>query len=222
MNRFRPNAPAGVRYNSPNALSRSPYYAQNYGATPIQIPGETLAAFPNKQLGMRANYHQMLVDQSRMRGNRISIRQLVNQWATTATPLQRQNYVARVAKMTGLNPDQPLDLNDPTVAAAVAQAQSVVEDKGAYYSLSDCQAAIETEKRGLASTGNVPTLANQIQRQSETANLRVSRQFTDTIGQTFSNNIEPALGSFSSAVVTVNKNMMDLGGKHHLPKAESR
>jgi hypothetical protein len=115
-----PNLPRGMRNNNPLNLT----YLPGQGAIGHD---SRFGVFRTMEEGIAANYKQMLIN--RDRHGLVTLAQQISRWA----PPGENNtaaYIARVAKETGLDPNAPLNLDDPDTAARVIRAMSHVENAG--------------------------------------------------------------------------------------------
>lgn len=108
-----PTTPAPLRTNNPGAL----------------MPKGQLAQFGTMDEGLRA-LDQNLQAYGKRGVN--TLRDVISQWSPPTgkgnTPQGTQNYIDHVAKVTGLKPDQPIDLSNPLVrlqlTAGITQFES--------------------------------------------------------------------------------------------------
>ena len=116
----RAKLPRGLRNHNPGNIEYGEF-ARKAGA--VGSDGR-FARFKTLEDGYRAMYR--LLSSYQRRGLR-TLRQMINRWAPP-----RENdtgaYVARVAKIAGVDPDAPIDLSNPKVAARVMHGMTVVEN----------------------------------------------------------------------------------------------
>lgn len=109
----QPQPPAPIRANNPGAL----------------MPGGRMAQYGTMEEGLRA------VDQNLAAYGRqgvTTIEGVINKWAPGNapgnTPESTRNYIAHVARVAGLKPDEPINLSDPLVrhqiSAGITQFES--------------------------------------------------------------------------------------------------
>lgn len=111
--------PRGIRNNNPLNLS----FANQPGASMEQHATPRFARFETPEAGIAASVNQLRLYQSR--GNN-TLAGMINTWAPPSENDTR-GYVQRVAQATGLDPNQPVNLDDPAVAARLVQAMAHVE-----------------------------------------------------------------------------------------------
>lgn len=118
-------APRNARNNNPGNIEYGDF-AKRHGA--VASDGR-FAIFPTKEAGSAAMDALL---QNYKRQGRKTLRQIINRWAPS-TENDTNGYVKNVAKRLGVGPDDPLDMDDPKVAAAVAREMARMEgDVNAY------------------------------------------------------------------------------------------
>lgn len=124
-----PSAPiAGAGTPSPSSGPSIPFAANN--PLNIRFAGQDgaantngFAAFPTVEAGQAATDAQF--GKYADRGIN-TVRQLVSTWAPP-NENDTAGYIDRVAKQTGINPDQQINLKDPSVASVIQRAMAGVE-----------------------------------------------------------------------------------------------
>jgi hypothetical protein len=110
------SVPRGIRNNNPLNLS----FANQPGATKENHPNPRFAAFATPEEGVSAAVNQLKLYQSR--GNN-TLRGMISTWAPPSEN-DTEAYVRHVAQTTGLDPDKPVNLDDPAVASKLVQAMA--------------------------------------------------------------------------------------------------
>ena len=101
-------------------VSRAEAIARNNPGNIRSLSGRGFNTYPTIALGLAAMSRQLLIDQDRHHLS--TIRQLISRWAPPSDHNPTGAYIANVAKRTGFNPDQALNLHDPKVLAALERA----------------------------------------------------------------------------------------------------
>lgn len=113
----RNNNPGNIEYGD---------FARRHGATGSD---GRFAIFPDKETGSRA-MDDLLQVYSRQ--GRKTLRQIIGKWAPSKEN-DTSGYVDKVAKRLGVGPDDPLNMDDPKIASAVAREMARIEgDVNAY------------------------------------------------------------------------------------------
>lgn len=133
----RNNNPGNIEYGD---------FARRHGA--VGSDGR-FAIFPSKEVGSAAMDDLL---QSYSRSGRKSIRQIIGKWAP-GSENDSNGYAEQVAKRLGVSADQPLNMDDPKIAAALAREMARVEgDPNAYTPNEKLRREIAAEKNGLKLT----------------------------------------------------------------------
>ncbi len=108
--------PRGIRNNNPLNL-RASHIAWR-GEVDGSDPG--FATFDNALDGIRAGC-RVLLNYQRLHGDK-TLAQIIARFAPPADGNDTSAYLAHVAQALGVSPDQPIDLHDPTILAALCRA----------------------------------------------------------------------------------------------------
>lgn len=132
----KPSSTAGkggdrnARNNNPGNIEYGDF-ARRHGATGSD---GRFAVFPDKETGSRA-MDDLLQVYSRQ--GRKTLRQIIGKWAPSKEN-DTSGYVDKVAKRLGVGPDDPLNMDDPKIASAVAREMTRIEgDVNAYQNRDD-------------------------------------------------------------------------------------
>jgi hypothetical protein len=116
-----PTTARGVRDNNPLNLTYDP------GQRGVVARDGRFGVFPDMATGVAANLNQLLLDQSRG-ANTLS--KLIPTWAPSADGNNDPTYIASVSKLTGMDPNAPINMNDPNTAFKVMDAMAHTEVGG--------------------------------------------------------------------------------------------
>ncbi len=126
------SAPRGIRNDNPLNLTYVP------GQPGVEGSDGTFGVYKSMAAGIGADLHQLILNQ---RKGDTTLAQQITAWAPPGTN-DTSGYIARVAKMTGIDPGAPLDVTNPKTAAAVVGAMAVVEN-GQGLSAKDISAGVQ-------------------------------------------------------------------------------
>ena len=152
------NAPLGIRSNNPGNLR----------------PGGVEAVYPTQAAGLAAE--QNLLRKYGSRGIN-TLAGIISKWAP---PNENDTaaYIADAARKTGFNPNQELDLNDPSVVAKVANAINSHENGSSYGNL------INAAQNSIlaANSSSLNSTSNSSQKTVTIGAITINTQATDAHG----------------------------------------
>ena len=151
---MNPSQPRGIRNNNPGNLRRTDDPWQ--GLTPGQ-PDKEFFVFKSEAYGIRALARTLIAyqDEHRLR----SVRQIISRWAP-ANENDTGAYIDAVAKSSGFDPDQPLDMHRFDQLKPVTEA--IIQHENGQQPYTDAQitkalvlAGVEPEQQNLQQTRTV-------------------------------------------------------------------
>ena len=116
-----PNAPRGIRNNNPLNLS----YVE--GQPGVTGSDGRFGQYATPEAGIGSAVNQLQIYQNRA-GAPLTPRQIVSQWAPTSDGNNVPAYLSTIQKSTGLDPDKPVDVNDPVQAAKLVSGMGLHEN----------------------------------------------------------------------------------------------
>jgi len=115
-------APRGIRNNNPGNIEDSAFARSQPGYTGSD---GRFATYATPEAGQNAASN-LLVSYSNRGIN--TVNGIINRWAPKSDGNDTASYAATVARSIGVDPNEPLNLNDPNVRSKVAQAMFKVEN----------------------------------------------------------------------------------------------
>jgi hypothetical protein len=118
------NAPRGFRNNNPGNIEASPWTQKQPGFSGVEPKGR-FATFDTMENGVNAmgnlvgNYGQQGIN---------TVQGIINRWAPAKDGNNTAAYAATVAKAAGIDPNAPVDMNDPAVRNRIVTAMAQYEN----------------------------------------------------------------------------------------------
>jgi len=155
------SVPRGIRNNNPGNIEDGSFAQSQPG---YRGSDGRFAIFETPEAGVNAQ--SALLGSYGARGiNTIS--GIINRWAPAADNNNTAAYVAAVSKMTGLDPNQPLDMSDPNIRMKLATAIGKYENGVGALPAGVMEARNYNRAAGLSTTAELPPGATPAQYQDQ-------------------------------------------------------
>jgi hypothetical protein len=135
-----------ISHNNPGDL-------RQWGNNPVK---NGFAQFSSPAAGLTAMAENLKAYQ---RQGKDTLTKIISTWAPSSDRNNTKAYINMTARRMGVNPNAPLNLNDPKTLALLMAAISEQEAGGKYYSPATIRSVADVVARGHRATANVPRVS---------------------------------------------------------------